>query len=568
MSIQSKHFLNTPESLVLDSLEGLCAVNPHLALDSQNKVVYLSSRDSSKVALICGGGSGHEPAHAGFVGEGMLSAGVCGSVFASPNASQVRRGINLVENDKGVVIIVKNYTGDVLNFGLAKEQYAALNPTKSDRAKFLIVGDDVAVGKTQGKIVGRRGLAGTVLVYKIAGALAHRGASLEEVYDIAQWVASRIGTIGVGLEHCHVPGTASSESALSPSEIEIGMGIHNEPGNRRISPVPPLHELIPQLLEHLLSTTDPERSFLPFKGKGNGDKVVLLVNNLGGTSELEVGAIVKETVKGLKEAGVEVERVLSGTFMTSLNMPGFSITLLLLPSSTDTDAPQTSQILSLLDEATNAPGWKWSSGLPPSTIQQAATTVPSAAGAALPSEGEKLAASDPSAFIDAVKRACKALIDEEPEITRMDSIAGDGDCGLTLKAGATAVLKEIEEGRIVGDDVVGSVIAVSRVAEEQMGGTSGALYSIFFSALAQGLQSNRSPNTTSVDSTLWASAASSALTKLYTYTRARPPSRTLVDPLDAKAGRSAYVEGDRLKTERIPDPGAWGVKAILQALVK
>jgi len=601
MSVLSKHFLNTPESLVLDSLQGLCTLNNQLAIDAPNKVVYIANRHPSNVALICGGGSGHEPAHAGFVGDGILTAAVCGAVFASPNASQVRRAIDLVQNEEGVVIIVKNYTGDVLNFGLAKEQYAALHPDKADRAKFVVVGDDVAVGRTQGKIVGRRGLAGTVLVYKIAGALARSGASLEQVYSIAQWVASRIGTIGVSLEHCHVPGTASAKSHLSPSEIEIGMGIHNEPGNRRLSPVPPLKELIPQLLEHLLSTTDPERSFLPFKGKNSvvKDKVVLLVNNLGGTSELELGAIVKEASQALADAGIEVERVLAGTFMTSLNMPGFSLTLLLLPSPADNDpsAPTISKIISLLDEPANAPGWRWSSGSPPSIL--AATAKGGVAAEEIAAHTASFRAADPAAFIDAVKRACSSLIAEEPEITRMDNIAGDGDCGLTLKTGASAVLKEIDTGKISGDDIVGSIITVSRVAEEQMGGTSGALYSIFFSGLAQGLQQNPSSSGI-VTAEQWVASVSAALTKLYTYTRARPPSRTLVDPLDAfvsaltkdgnvdfqgavkaaadaalntrdleaKAGRSAYVEGDRLKTERIPDPGAWGVKAILEALSK
>lgn len=158
-----------------------------------------------------------------------------------------------------------------------------------------------------------RGLAGTVLTYKIAGALAHRGASLNEVYTTAEYVASRLATIGVGLEHCHVPGTATSESHLAADEIEIGMGIHNEPGNRRLRPVPPLNELIPQLVENLTSTTDPDRSFVPFTGKG--DKVVLMVNNLGGTSELEMAAIVSETTKDLARRNIGVERVLSGTFM-------------------------------------------------------------------------------------------------------------------------------------------------------------------------------------------------------------------------------------------------------------
>ncbi|GLB43410.1 putative dihydroxyacetone kinase [Lyophyllum shimeji] len=595
MSVQNKHFLNTPASLVLDSLRGLCAVNPKLVLDEQNKTVYLGSHDKSKVALLCGGGSGHEPAHAGFVGEGILTGAVCGNVFASPNASQVLRGIELVDNDKGTVIIVKNYTGDVLNFGLAKEQYAALHPEKTEQVKFVIVGDDVAVGKTQGSIVGRRGLAGTVLVYKIAGALADRGGSLDDVFNMAQWVASNVVTIGVGLEHCHVPGTAPAVSHLQESEIEIGMGIHNEAGNRRLAPCPPLNELIPQLLDMLTSTSDPERSFLPFQGEKGKDEVVLLVNNLGGISELELGAIVGEARRALHSRGVVVHRVLSGSFMTSLNMPGFSITLLLLPSEGNGSSPSTSLLLSLLDEPADAPGWKWSSRTAPPPQPQLAPAVSEVAKEA---SGSPLKAAEPASCKASVERACRAVIAAEPEITRMDTIAGDGDCGLTLKAGAEAVLKKLSDGRIDGNDLVGSIITVAQVAEEAMGGTSGALYSIFFSALAQGLRSQSAAGET-VTPEEWSNALTYALNKLYTYTRARPPSRTLVDPLsafvetlaqsagrdsaaavqaaasaaertkdiEAKAGRSAYVEGDRLKQERVADPGAWGVKTILESLL-
>ncbi|KAF8074735.1 dihydroxyacetone kinase [Lyophyllum atratum] len=595
MSVQNKHCLNTPASLVLDSLRGLCAVNPKLVLDEQNKTVYLGSHDKSKVALLCGGGSGHEPAHAGFVGQGILTGAVCGNVFASPNASQVLRGIELVDNDKGTVIIVKNYTGDVLNFGLAKEQYAALHPEKAERVKFIIVGDDVAVGKTQGSIVGRRGLTGTVLVYKIAGALADRGGSLDDVSNIAQWVASNVGTIGVGLDHCHVPGTAPASSHLKDDEIEIGMGIHNESGNRRLSPSPPLNELIPQLLDLLTSTSDPERSFLPFRGQKGKDEVVLLVNNLGGISELEIGAIVNEAHRALHARGITVHRVLSGSFMTSLNMPGFSITLLLLPTEDATSAPPTPLLLSLLDEQADAPGWKWSSRTAPPTQPQTAT---GAAQAVTKPSGSPLKVSDNNLFKASVERACKAVIAAEPEITRMDTIAGDGDCGLTLKAGAEAVLKKLSEGSVDGSDLIGSIITVAQVAEEAMGGTSGALYSIFFSGLAQGLQSHATGSAT-VTPEAWSKALTHALQKLYTYTRARPPSRTLVDPLaafvetlaqntgrdaaaavkaaadaaektkdvEAKAGRSAYVEGARLKEERVADPGAWGVKTILESLL-
>ncbi|KAF8215609.1 dihydroxyacetone kinase [Mycena galopus ATCC 62051] len=590
MALQ-KHLLNDPETLVVDSLAGLCAVNNQLSFDPPNKVVFKSKLDRSKVALICGGGSGHEPSHAGFVGEGMLSAAVCGNVFASPNSSQVRRGIDLVENDAGTLILVKNYTGDILNFGLAAEQYAAEHAEKSDKVKFLVVGDDVAVGKTQGGIVGRRGLAGVVLVYKIAGALAAQGGTLDEVYSVAQWVAGRIGTIGVGLEHCHVPGTAPPSSSLSPTEIEIGLGIHNEAGNKRLSPVPPLTELIPLLLDYIASSTDAERGFLPFKNDGT-DEVVLLVNNLGGMSELEIGGVVRAARDELHKRQIGVKRVLAGTFMTSLNMPGFSLSLLLLPRADDA-AANAAQILSLLDAPAQTPGWKWASAAPPVTPTPLAPSTLATSTKSSTSGG--IAAPQPAEFLAALQRACGALVAAEPEITRMDTIAGDGDCGLTLKGGAQGVEKAIKAGKITGTDLVADVVAIAKVAENEMGGTSGALYSIFFSALAQGLQSAAGSTPTSTATPeLWGTALSAALNKLYTYTRARPPSRTLVDPLaafvgafnggfaeavkaaaaaaehtkdvEAKAGRSAYVDTAVLSREKVPDPGAWGVKTILEAL--
>jgi dihydroxyacetone kinase len=589
MSIQSKHFLNAASSLVIDSLKGLCVINPHLALDVANRVVYLAKPDKTKVALLCGGGSGHEPSHSGFVGQGILTAAVCGSVFASPSASQVRRAIELVDNDEGTVIVVKNYTGDVLNFGLAKEQYSAIHPDRSDRVKFVIVGDDVAVGRAQGKIVGRRGLAGVCLVYKIAGALAARGGSLDEVHAAAEYVSSLLGTIGVGLEHCHVPGTATPDTHLGANELEIGLGIHNESGHRRVSPVPPLNELIPSLIKMVTDTTDPDRSFVPFKNDGT-DCVVLLVNNLGGISELELDAIVGETKSALDMQGITVMRVLAGSFMTSLNMPGFSITLLLLPDASNTTAIPVDLILSLIDDPTNTSGWKWSSKMEPRSVTETSSLVSSPASP--PSSRQfSMKAPDVAHFNAAIRRACEALLAAECKITDMDKIAGDGDCGLTLSAGASGVLEDLNQGTITGEDVVNSVITISKVAEEKMGGTSGALYSIFFSSLAQVLAHSSS---TTITLEVWSSALKTALAQLYTYTRARPPSRTLIDPLtafvdalpaglegavkavqdaaektrdiEAKVGRSAYVEGELLKEKRIPDPGAWGIKVIIEAL--
>ncbi|KAG6850559.1 hypothetical protein H0H93_011758 [Arthromyces matolae] len=389
-----------------------------------------------------------------------------------------------------------------------------------------------------------------------------------------------------------VPGTAPASSHLQTAEIEIGMGIHNERGNRRLSPNPPLSELVAQLVDLLTSTSDPERSFLPFH---RGNEVVALVNNLGGVSELELGAIAKEVRDVLQIRGLGLQRLISGTFMTSLNMPGFSITLLLLPSNDNTSAPAASLLLSLLDDHSNTPGWKWSSHTAPPAqphhAESASGTIPTL-------RAPSIKVPHPASFDSSVRCACQALIAAEPEITHMDTIAGDGDCGLTLKAGAEAVLRKLSDGIINGNDLGGSIIAVAQVAEEAMGGTSGALYSIFFSGLAQALHSNTTRNGT-VSAESWSVALSSALDKLYTYTRARPPSRTLVDPLaafvgelakssgkdlksaveaaavsaeqtrdiEAKAGRSAYVEGDRLKKEKVADPGAWGVKVILESLI-
>ncbi|KAG2127281.1 dihydroxyacetone kinase [Suillus bovinus] len=514
MVVQSKHFLNTAPSLVLDSLEGLCAINTQLALDPIHRVVYLADQDRSKVALLCGGGSGHEPSHSGFV------AAVCGHIFASPSAGQVRRAVDLIDNKRG------NYTGDVLNFGLAKEEYAARYPDKADRVKFVIE-------KTQGSIVGRR----CCLVYKIAGALAQTGASVDEVYDIAQYVSSRLGTIGVGLDHCHVPGTAIPIHIWVRYELEIGLGIHNESGH--------------------------QRSFVPFKNDGT-DRVVLLVNNLGGLSELELGGVVAEVRRALDKSGIKNHAPAFWLFHGYLNMPGFSITMPPSPRrKRHGELQPLISFLSLLDDSINTPGWKWSSrsvpshhlSFRPSRLQP--TRRPGQPHSKPP---------DVDQFNSAIERACRALIIAEPEITRMDNIAGDGDCGLTLKDGAT---------------------------EDAMGGTSGALYSIFFSALAQALAKSSSSIATQE---VWCTALEAALGRLYTYTRARPPSRTLVDPLtafigalssglaaavkaareaaegtkdmEAKAGRSAYIDSTKLKAERVADPGAWGVKVVVEALAQ
>ncbi|KAK4685203.1 triose/dihydroxyacetone kinase / FAD-AMP lyase (cyclizing), partial [Tremellales sp. Uapishka_1] len=585
MAPAHKHVLNSAATLVVDSLKGLITLNPKLKLDEAQRVIY-TPPTKSRVALLSGGGSGHEPAHAGFVGAGLLDAAICGNIFASPNVAQIKRGMDLVTREKGALIVVMNYTGDALHFGLGVEQHRSEG--KPGDARVLLVGDDVAVGREMGAIVGRRGLAGTILVYKAASALSDKGADLDQVETLAKYVASRLGTLGVGLDHCHVPGTKGGESHLQADQYELGMGIHNEPGTSKHT-IGTTAELVDAMLSKITDTTDKDRSFVPFKNDGS-DEVVLLVNNLGAISELELGGITNEATKWLQSKKIKIRRVMAGTYMTSLNMPGFSLTLLLLPGEGSNEPYSSKDVLELLDAPASAPGWAWSSSSEPGVVGEKVEHE----AAAHKGKEVDLAPQDGKLFLEAISRACYALIEAEPELTEQDQIAGDGDAGLTLEAGAKGVLKAIQEGRIKGTNVLEDIHAIGEVVEYDMGGTSGALYSIFFAGLGKGLRDVAAGGKTTTPE-IWSKAGAAALATLYKYTRARPPSRTMVDPLDAfiqalsakglsasaedalaaaektkelvaKAGRGAYVNQEDLKKRMVPDPGAWGIWRIVDGL--
>ncbi|TIC61185.1 dihydroxyacetone kinase Dak1 [Wallemia mellicola] len=575
MSATNKHINDSSETAVLEALHGLCRLNPQLTLDRESKAVYNSNFDKSKVSLIAGGGSGHEPSHSAFVGEGMLNAAVPGTIFASPNTAQILRGIQLASSPLGTLVIVKNYTGDVLHFGLAKEKFAAKNPEAARVTRFIMASDDVSVGREQSGIVGRRGLAGVTLIHKLAGAMAHKGGNIDQVEAIANYVNDHTATLGAGLEHTHVPGTEASQAYLKDNELEIGMGIHNEPGFTKVSPIPPASKLIENMVETLTSTSDPDRSYVNFKNDGT-DRVVLMVNNLGGLSELEIAGATGHATSIVQKKGYKVERVLSGTFITSLNMPGFSLTLLKLPADAEKAPATENQLLDLLDLPVNAPGWRWHAAVPPRTEDEYTNDAQTGLTKSSTDTTSPIKTENGDKIVKAIQSAAENLIKAEPEITRLDTIAGDGDCGLTLKAGAEGVLNRIKEGQIGGEDIAKYILEISEVAETDMGGTSGALYSIFFSALAGAIREHKSDIQ---------KASKSALDTLYRYTRARPPSRTLIDPLDAfinafagigdakkaieaanqateegkkleaKAGRAAYVGQEGLKEQAVPDPG-------------
>lgn len=281
----SKHWDYSEEDLVLRYLKGVCAINPSLTLNEDTKTIFNSNSASDKVIVISGGGSGHEPSHAGFVGEGLLDVAIAGNIFASPSAKQILNGLRSIKSEKGYLLIVKNYTGDILHFGLAAERAKSLGMN----VELVIVADDVAVGRTKNGLVGRRGLAGTILVHKISGAKSLSGASLSDIAQVSQKVVNSMVTIAASLEHCSVPGRGEGElELLKPNEFEIGMGIHNEPGIKKHSSIPTIGSLIEELLKYLLSQDDTERSYVSFDFN---DEIVLLVNNLGGTSVLELYAI-------------------------------------------------------------------------------------------------------------------------------------------------------------------------------------------------------------------------------------------------------------------------------------
>lgn len=342
------------------------------------------------------------------------------------------KGKSESEEGKGVLVIVMNYTGDVLNFGVGVEKAKAILSSEVETSRLgiemVIVGDDVGVPRSSSGKVGRRGIAGTVLVIKIAGALAEEGRSLDEVTRVANLVSQNLVSVGASLSRVHVPGRRDDEdpsTVLSEGEIEIGMGIHNEAGSSRKKLALP--ELVGEMLDQLISTNDPERSFLIL----NSNEVVLLANNLGGVSPLEMGGITAEVIKQLKSTwNIRPVRVLCGTFMSSLNGQGFSISLLNVVN-TNIGGPG---MIELLDRSCE--GVAWGVNIMKETWEEKSTLVYDD----LVLENEKVEEGcwewDKKGATKALTNGLKAVIENEPEITRFDTVVGDGDCGIGMKRGA------------------------------------------------------------------------------------------------------------------------------------
>lgn len=294
-TMSSKHYFpeTAVNTLVPQALKALVAANASLTLIESERVVLNINHENSKVAVISGGGSGHEPGWSGYVGDGLLSSVACGDIFASPSMKQVLSAIANSPSQKGTILLITNYTGDNLHFGLAAERALAAGITPN--VAVLPATDDVSIGKSKSGVVGRRGLAGNIITMKTVGAAAARHASFERCVEIGKAVNSQLATIGSALDHCHVPGRQNHESI--PDDVcVIGAGIHNEPGALRLSPFPSIESLIDHLLKLICDPNDPERGYVTF---GDNDDVVLLINNYGGLSNLELGALTQEVIDQL-----------------------------------------------------------------------------------------------------------------------------------------------------------------------------------------------------------------------------------------------------------------------------
>jgi len=488
-----KKLINHPQAVVREMLEGAVLLAPGAALLADETVVVQVDHDRGRVAVLSGGGSGHEPAHAGYVGAGMLTAAVAGDVFTSPSTDAVLAGLRAVAGPAGALLIVKNYTGDRLNFGLAAE----IARGEGIPVEVVVVADDVALHATVPP-ERRRGIAGTVLVHKIAGAAAAAGRPLAEVAALARQAASAVGSMGIALGACTLPAVGRPGFTLGEREIEVGLGIHGEQGVRRTD-MDSADALVATVLDTIAGDL----------GLTAGTPVALLVNGLGATPPMELAIVARAALHGLRARGLPVARAWSGTLLSALDMPGFSLSVL----------PVDDGLLALLDAPTAAPSWPGPGRVNP---------TPALVSAAAP--GETVPDAEPDAGGAAVRRAVLAAADAlaaaESRLTDLDTRAGDGDLGQSMARGAAAV-RALPPGRFAtaGDGLA----AVAEALRRAIGGSSGPFYA---TAL---LRAGRRLGGGAPSPADWAAAFSAAVEAITELGGARPGDRTMVDALGPAA---------------------------------
>ena len=544
----SRFFFNNRKQLVNDAIEGILISAPHgnlvkLDVDPAIRIVARSDWDKSRVAVISGGGSGHEPAHAGFVGKGMLTAAVCGDLFASPSVDAVLNAIVAVTGDRGCLLIVKNYTGDRLNFGLAAEKAKRYGL----KVEMVIVADDIALPDNKQP----RGIAGTALVHKIAGYAAEHGKSLSEVRDIAQQACDNLWSLGVAMQTCNLPGSDEEEGRIKQGHVELGLGIHGEPGASVVDT---------QNSKAIIDTL-----VTPLKAKAGDGRFAVLINNLGGVSALEMALLTKELAHSALKDNLAY-LIGPAPLVSALDMKGFSLTLLKLNDLFE----------KALHEEVETLGWQKPVAFAPlrtqehSAIHDRVEFTPSAN----PQVGE---------YVSVVT---KTLIQLENRLNALDAKVGDGDTGSTFAQGAREIAQRLEENNLPLNDVSTLLLLVGERLATVMGGSSGVLMSIFFTAAGQKLHDGQS----------LADALLSGLAQMKQYGGADLGDRTLIDALQpaletlqkndlqaaaqaaqqgaeatarmgkAGAGRSSYVNKENL--DGVMDPGAVAVAEVFQAMVE
>lgn len=543
----TRFVMNKKDDLVDSALDGMIYASPwrnlvRLQVDPRIRIVMRNDWQKQQVALISGGGSGHEPAHVGFIGKGMLTAAVCGDVFASPSVDAVYNAIINITGEAGCLLIVKNYTGDRLNFGLAAE--------KARKAGFsvnmVIVGDDVALPDNRQP----RGVAGTLLVHKVAGFVAERGDDLAAVTEAAEAASRAIATMGVALSSCHLPDEQTGQRVPDGS-VEMGLGIHGEPGVDVMQT-----QNSQQIVQHLLEKVMP----------GNDQPRALLVNNLGGMSALEMSLVTRDLIESPLSRGSDY-LIGPAPLMTALDMKGFSVTAMTLTP--------------LFEEAICAPvevtGWVQAVKIAP--LQPVNATKEATAHPAQPSDNPTVAA-----FVNSI---CETLIASEGELNKLDAQVGDGDTGSTFAAGARQIQRECADNQLPLNALPDLLAVTGERLATVMGGSSGVLMAIFFTAAAQQL----------AEGDALPAALQQGLEKMKQYGGAQPGDRTLIDALQpaiealvagkslaeaadaaqqgsdatasmgkAKAGRSSYLNSANLNG--VSDPGAVAVARVFAALKK
>ncbi len=462
-----KKIINLPESVVLDMLHGLVYAHPELALDSKYKVITRRNQNPEKVNLISGGGSGHEPAHAGFVGTGMLDAAVCGDVFASPSQIQIYQAIKSCVSSKGVLLIIKNYSGDMMNF----QNAAYLASEDGVVVDYVKVDDDIAVQDSL-YTVGRRGVAGTVFVHKIAGAAAEQGMDLAGVKAVAEKVARNVRSLGFAFTSCTVPAKGTPTFTLGADEMEYGVGIHGEPGIQREKALT-ADELAKRMTEALVRD-------LQIQGR-KGAEVALLMNGFGATPLQELYVLTQSVARELDGFGILVQKTLVGNYMTSIDMAGASVSILTLDE----------ELKQLLAETCDTPALKLSGQLEPCVFQDHAQapgqgsnerTIELSADAGV-IKNNQLTVDN---VIYAIDQMGACIIENEVPFCELDSHAGDGDFGMSVAKGFRQLQREWNDLLCNHSQSIGEFLeSCSLIIMEHCGGASGPIWGSAFRAASR-----------------------------------------------------------------------------------